>query len=345
MATSMSINADTTNFVRATLTAETFLNKSCAIYGRSGSGKSTIIKHILYLLRGYVPTTIVFSLSEKNNSAYSKAYVPRCLVHDTITEDVIQEIAVRQTRSRKIYDRANRIETLDKLFARVANDNQRRIRMEIQKTYDELASKRPIDEETENVFREKLIAFFHKVIDPVYHQLEAASSTFGEEERFALNWFQFNPRVTIVFDDCSTELQRLRNCAEALEQIFQGRHGFYTTIMAVHTEVCLAPSARSNITLAFYTDQQTAKQFAERKTNAFNREKRTEIIRYADQIRATTPPTPPFTKMFYASDQPTLVEVPIHEPFSAVSPEMREFCELLAKKNSGNMESWMKNLI
>lgn len=332
-----------TEFKHTTLTADTFINKSCAIYGRSGSGKTVIIKHILFLVRDYNPVTIVFSLSEKNNNTYSKALVPRCLVHDSVTPEAICAIAERQTHARKIYERANKISILDMLFARVANEQQRQARAEMQRIFDEIASQRPIDEETENKFNDRVISFIHGVIIPRMAELSRAD--LSEEEKFSLQWCQFNPRVTIVFDDCSTDLQKMRQCAEALELIFQGRHGFCTTIMAAHGEVCLTPTARANITASFYTDQATAKQFASRPTNALGREKRAEIMRYAEQIRATNPPVPPHTKMFYANDQPLLVEVAMHEAFSAVSAEVRAFCERVTKKDEGSMEPWMKSLV
>ena len=330
-------------FTRANLTAESFINTSCAIYGRSGSGKSKIIQHILYLLRDSNPTTVVFSMSEGRNHAYSDAMVPRILVHDRVSEEVIQEIAEKQTRKKKIYDRANNIQTLDSLFARVATEQQRLVRAEMQRAFDEVASQRPIDEITRNKFTDMLISFFHRVLDPMESRLRRVSDL-SDNERFAVEWFQFNPRITIVFDDCSTELQKLRTCGDALELIFQGRHGFCTTVIAAHAETCLAPAARSNITQSFFTDQTVANQFAMRQNNAFSRERRAEIMRYAAQIHTTTPPTPPYTKMLYANDRPMLVEVPDHQPFSAVSREVRTCCATMTKQDGG-IEPWMKALM
>lgn len=336
--------ASPSDFIKANLTAESFINTSCAIYGKSGSGKSKIIQHILYLLRDHNPTVIVFSMSEKRNNAYSTAMVPRILVHDNVSEEVIQEIAEKQTRKRKIYDRANNIATLDTLFARVATDQQRVARAEIQRAYDEVASKHSIDEVTKNKFTDMLISFFHRVLDPAEARLRRMPDL-SENERFAIEWFQFNPRITIVFDDCSTELQKLRTCGDALELIFQGRHGFCTTIIAAHGETFLAPTARSNVTKSFFTDQQVANQFAMRTTNAFSREKRAEISRYANQIHTTVPPTPPYTKMLYENDRPLLVEVPDHQPFSAVSREVRACCDRMTRQDSDKMEPWMKALM
>lgn len=333
--------ADTTaNFDIATLTSDQFVNRSCIIYGKSGSGKSHIIKHILYLLRGQIPTTIVFSLSEKNNSAYSRAMVPRCLVHDNVTEETIHYIAHRQTKARAIYEVATDLKVLDDLFRRVANDAQITIRDQMQAVYNDISAQKVIDEATETTYRTKMIAFYERAIEPHMRELRAAT-TLTEKEQFALKWFRFNPKITIVFDDCSTDLSKFKACADVLEQIFQGRHFFCTTIIALHSEAMVLPAMRGNVSLSFFTDPQIARQWAMRTSNGFPKEKRDVLTRYADRILVNQPPN---TKMMFANDRPFLIEIPAHGDFSAVSADIREYCARITKKEKSGLEPWMKQL-
>ena len=124
------------DFKNITLTVKHFKNKSCIIYGKSGSGKSHIIKHALYLLRTCNPTVIVFSSSERDNSAYSQYMIPRCFVHDTVTPELLDAIAARQTKARAIYERVNSLDTLHSLFDHIANSEQRNIRDELVHVYE-----------------------------------------------------------------------------------------------------------------------------------------------------------------------------------------------------------------
>lgn len=329
------------NFARATLNVDQFIDHSCMIYGKSGSGKSHIIKHILYLLRGHVPNVIVFSQSERNNGAYSRAMVPRCLVHDCVTEELIHGIAERQNKARSIYEHATNLNVLGRIFDRVAGDAHRAIRTQMRGVYDEISAQKIIDEATETAFRAKMVAFYGGVIAPFMEQLREAKDL-DEDERFALTWFGFNPKITIVFDDCSTDLSKFKSCADVLEQIFQGRHFFCTTIIALHSESMVLPAMRGNVSLSFFTDPQIARQWATRTTNGFPKPKRDVLTRFADQILVNETPN---TKMLFAGDQPFLIEVPAHGAFSAVSQEVRDYCALIAKKEKDGIEPWMRQLI
>jgi hypothetical protein len=335
---------DNTTLDRMTLTsAEKFINKSCIIYGRSGSGKSHIIKHILYLLRDHVPNVIVFSQSERNNSAYSESMVPRGWVHDCVTEEMIHAIAQRQGKARRIFESATNLTVLDQLFERIATDRQRAARGELRRIFDEIAARAvTIDEATRTTFQTNMVKFYKSALTPMMSRLMGADDL-NEEERFALKWFGFNPRITIVFDDCSTDLSKFKSCADVLEQIFQGRHFFCTTIIALHSESMVLPAMRGNVSMSFFTDPQMARQWATRTNNGFPKAKREVLMRYADQILVSQAPN---TKMLFAGDRPYLIEVPGHGAFSAVSAAVREYGEKIAiRREPGGIEPWMKTLM
>lgn len=315
-----------------------FLNKSCIIYGRSGSGKSHIIKHILYLLRAHVPTTIAFSMSEKNNSNYSRAMIPRCLVLDNVTREAVHSIAQRQNRARLIYERAHNTDILRDLFVRVATQKQQDQADQLRATYDEIATKYTISDALDAQYKTSLCNLYGSVID----RAQFDEADLSDDELFAIKWHNFNPNITVVFDDCSTDLAKLKGCADVLEQIFQGRHYFCTSIIALHNESMVLPAMRSNVGLSLFTDQQTARQWAMRPTNGFQKSKRDILVQYADRVCVT----PPHTKMVYRDDAPYLVSIPTHTDFSAVSQSVRDFCASVARNDqrSATTESWMREL-
>jgi hypothetical protein len=159
--------------------------------------------------------------------------------------------------------------------------------------------------------------------------------------------FDFKPRIIIIFDDCSTDIFELKNCAEILEQIFRGRHLFCTVLMAVHGLSILSPVMRVGVGNSIFTDPQTARQFAENKSNALNKQKREKMIQYANKICAREPP---FTKLLYRNDEFYLVHFPTHESFLAVSEHVWAFGEKITlkdscEKNGETLQPWMKQLV
>ena len=265
--------------------------------------------------------------------------VPRCLVHDCVTEEVIRAIADRQNRARSIYKQATNLNVLGRLFDRVANDQQNTIRAEMLRVYDEIGAKTVVDEITEEKFRTRMVSFYGKVLIPEMSHLNTCQDL-DDEEKFALKWFGFNPKITIVFDDCSTDLSKLKTCADILEQIFQGRHYLCTTIIALHGESVVSPLMRTNASISFFTDPQMARTWVTRANNGFPKDKREVLTRYADQILVE----PPHTKMVYMNDQPFLIEVPSHGSFCAVSSITNEFCLRITKKMPDGLEPWMRKL-
>lgn len=330
-------------FRRTILTAEHFLCQSCAIYGASGGGKTTIIKHILYLIRSYVTCAIVFSRSEKDNGNYSRYLVPRILVHDVVTEDVLKRIESRQTKAKQVYDTVNNVEVLQHLFARCASPPQRAMFEKIVRTFEDFKRQRPegADEETERVYNEKRVAFLRAAIQPRLAMLESAQDL-DDREKFSLRLFQFNPRIVIVFDDCSNDIKRLKNCDTALDLIFRGRHSMCTTILAIHSEAFALPPMRANINRSIFTDPQTARIFADRESNGFPKEKRDEIVKYANRILKCAAP---YTKMLFDADLPSLITVEPHGPFSVVSDAVRKWADASSSRSSTELAPWMKQLI
>ena len=48
-----------------------YLNKTTIVYGRTNSGKSTIIEEIMYLCKDYIPTVFVIAPTNSSNNAYT----------------------------------------------------------------------------------------------------------------------------------------------------------------------------------------------------------------------------------------------------------------------------------
>ena len=69
---------------------------TCVFIGKRGTGKSTLVKDILYHLRK-IPAGVVISATEDGNAYYSN-FVPDILIHSEYKPEVIQQVINRQKK-------------------------------------------------------------------------------------------------------------------------------------------------------------------------------------------------------------------------------------------------------
>ena len=100
-----------------------FLGRSIMLFGSSNSGKSTIIKDLLYTLNPYIPNILVCCPTNKLNQSYT-GIVPNQFIHDDVDEAVISKMLKRQTQVVKIYNSANDIEIVETIYAKIDKPNQ-----------------------------------------------------------------------------------------------------------------------------------------------------------------------------------------------------------------------------
>ena len=72
-----------------------FLNKSIILYGSSGSGKSMIMRDILYILKDHIPNILVIAPTNHLNGSFD-GIIPPQLIFPDVTEELIQNIFKRQ---------------------------------------------------------------------------------------------------------------------------------------------------------------------------------------------------------------------------------------------------------
>jgi energy-coupling factor transporter ATP-binding protein EcfA2 len=70
------------------------------IIGKPGSGKSVLIKHLLYAKKHLLPVGLVISGSEDTNKFYSRIF-PDNFIHEKYNKEVIEDFIQRQKLSKK----------------------------------------------------------------------------------------------------------------------------------------------------------------------------------------------------------------------------------------------------
>ena len=86
---------DGTEILPVTNYIDLFLNKSTILYGTAGSGKSVLIKDIIYRLKDHIPNIIVFDKTNKLNQTYSN-YLPNTIIFESLTEKLFLNIYRKQ---------------------------------------------------------------------------------------------------------------------------------------------------------------------------------------------------------------------------------------------------------
>lgn len=116
-----------------TIDSDTFIDKSTALYGPSGTGKSVFVKHIINCLCADIEQAIVVNPTESSNKCYTGTIAPQ-FIHATIGlgRPPVKETAAaikawgisfftniidRQKALVEVYMRVNNLENLQKVFS------------------------------------------------------------------------------------------------------------------------------------------------------------------------------------------------------------------------------------
>lgn len=277
---------------RFTRSKNNLINKSIILYGPSGSGKSTIIRDFMHEVRKAFPLVMGFVPTNAEKHDYD-AMIPRPFVHEEFGLKEIKEVYTRQKTMTEIYNNANNIKTLNKLFERVANrraqmflDKMKHLRDKALRESDQgtLSEKSQRRTEIEDIFKERLARFYKQIINPNAKRLERMD--LDQEEKFAIKYRHLNPRILIVFDDAFIEVMKLikegrRKDDEVIKNFFfKGRWANITHWYGFQDDNRLDSDIRKNAFVNVFTDKQVALSYFNRPANSFSalERKRAEAI-------------------------------------------------------------------
>ncbi len=241
-----------------------YLNKTTVLYGSTNSGKTTIIKDIISMLRDEVSITIVFSPTEYITDEY-KNTVPDAVVHKEVDIKLLENIwSAQSTRSRK-YHIANNMHTLRALFDKIATDDERKMAEEITHMNNNERGK-------------KISDLFKKTIRSKKNELQ--NHDLEHNEIIAVKYLDFNPRMAIVFDDVQPQ------CKEDIirQMFFSGRSNYMTRIFALQDDRGIHPTFRSHANVNIFTDAYTASIYFSITSNRYKALERKKILKIIKKV-------------------------------------------------------------
>jgi hypothetical protein len=261
-----------------------YLNKTTIVYGRTNSGKSTVIEEIMYLCKEHIPTVFVIAPTNSSNNAYTDK-IPDQFIRKELDVEWLDKLLARQKNSAGAYINANKIEILQSLFKKVSDTTSQSLEQSIiNKAHISLSyiseavmdfpqkkkQKNQILEHKNNMLRSlyKNTIRFNKV------KLEN-NSNLHKTEKAALSFLDFNPNIMLILDDCASKFKKLYKKSSAIKEIFyEGRHYFFTTIISTQDDKEVDSELRKNTTVSVFTTSQSATSNFERASNGYPKHER-----------------------------------------------------------------------
>jgi hypothetical protein len=300
---------------------------------------------MLYALRPFVDQIIVFAPTDRQNHTYDRGVVPLPFIHYTITPKLLTDIWSRQDALVAVYTQSNNVSVLKGLYGKIPQRSRQQadaviaeIGVKFKTIEDELRGKGLDADQFKSKLAEmredcdKLLLEIYKTSITRETQV-LARMNLTQQEQYSLKYHALNPRLVIVFDDCTDLIKKYR-AHEVMQKIFyQGRHSKITAILAVHTDKALDSELKKNAAVSIFTEMPCASAYITRPSTSLDREAQQRALA-ACKI-AFGDPTRPHQKLAYVRHERKYYKFVAQkrENFSFCSAIVKSFCRAIAVEN------------
>lgn len=310
-----------------------FLDKSTILYGETGTGKSFVIVDILYHLKPHCDQIIVICPTDRQNHTYDRGLVPLPCIHYTITPKLLDDIWERQSALGAVYSRANNPDILASLFNKCNSNEAKIIINNINKKLsdykDEINGDESCTDKSTKITNmegecNKLILLIYKHhINENRDKLLLCQLT--PDEKFSLKYHNLNPRMVLIFDDCTDLLFKYKRHPVIQKLFYQGRWSYITTILACHTDKALDAELKKNAFVSIFTEEPCARAYFERKSTDLDKEGRSRAI---DACKSAFTPLARHQKLIFLREEKKFYRFTstARNNFEFGSPIIREYC-------------------
>lgn len=268
-----------------------FLNRLTMLYGPSGSGKSSLLMHILNTLKEDIPNVIVACESSNTNDDY-KGVIPDQCIHTDVTKKLIQQIFQRQKNIIAMYDLVRDINHIKPIYNLVPDVTTDKKLKELKYIYDtgvrdckqkydqsELLNKL---EDLEAKYNSKCIKFMRDAIKKKLNRLSSLPLT--DVQRSMILHFNINPNLLFIIDDCAASIKEWKDLEETKKLFFQGRHYCITTLITFQNESIIPPFLRTNAHISIFTTEEITNTFYNKASSGATKDFVKKINRIASVI-------------------------------------------------------------
>lgn len=327
---------------------DSFLNRSTIIYGGSACGKTSIIKDILYNLKGEVTAAVVICPTEPMNGTYTDghpAIIPKQFLHTEYRDSLVTSIFKFQEERIKQFKKINSIKTLETIYKNYPSETiditiermQQLIAKElcaIQKMPpgEQYAAKSAMEEKYNDTklmiykthiktFKEKFLNYCKNSDDLVY----------------IIKNIDFNPNMVFIIDDGSSIMDAVKNNDLITKLATENRHFRTTFILAVHASKVVAPLLRTNAHNSIFTDKKTAGGYIEANKSQYTLKDRKafqEKVQFITMNNESHLPTHMKNrKLFFSNVEQKyyIYKAELREPYALLPDNLIKFAESIKK--------------
>lgn len=330
-----------------------YLNRSIVLYGASASGKSMIMRDILYTLKDYIPNVCVICPTNNLNKSYD-GIIPNQLIYNDVTEDLIKRIFNRQKIAVKMYNMTNDIERLKIIYSKLTRQSNSKlasimhIYLKIKDTLSKndsmhISEKKFKLQELEEEHNKTLLAFYKKSILKNKSIIDKHNNL-DENEIRIINYININPNLLLILDDAAVSANVWSKYQEVKELFFNGRHHKITFMISFQDDKLLESSLRKNAFINIFTTEITCNSFFERTANNFTKAVKTKMAQISktvfndDKLKNKN-----YKKLVYIKDRNPTTYYTIanyYDNFNFGSSHLYEFCNVVKKPNDNEAEDY-----
>ena len=335
------------------LTKNLVNRKLIIIIGKPGSGKTVLMRHLLYLLKDEVYTAVLFDGSPySGDSKTFSDIIPPALTFQSIADPDLprvqsksptylspilarQEVLVKKYAKYLLSDypcivaRKLDEDKLDQLSKQLFKVEQKfKYRFDkLQDHGEDKSVKKLLTEEKERFITSLYQQFIINNMDSLRNNPDLTKG-----ELNCLNCIKIKPGIAILMDDCAGEFESLKQNGSFNNLFIRHRHNMMTPIIALQTATYITPRIRSMAGVIFMTTGSSIKDYIRSRQSIIEPEISQELQQKADAI------TDGYQVFMVLPDDPTdqhyyYTIADDHEEFQVGLPEIRDLCNVLTRED------------
>lgn len=270
-----------------------FLNRLTILFGPSGSGKSSLIMHIINSIRKDVPVGIVCCPTNSTSGDYDNIF-PAEYIHDDINANLMRNIFNRQTDVLAMYNLTRNAEKLRPMFNLIADNYSigqiarlDKILHEAIEAIKNNCEQDEIETRIQDMIKKhegKTVKIMRAAI--LKNKKALSRMELSSLECSILNNMELNPNMLLIIDDCAASIKSWRDLEETKQLFFQGRHFKVTTILTMQNEAIIPPPLRTNAHISIFTNQMITNTYFQKASSGVSPDERKRISKIASIIFA-----------------------------------------------------------
>lgn len=311
---------------------KTFLDRTSIYLGASGTGKSTVMVNVMYHLRDHVDQVIVISPTDRQNHTYDRGLVPFPCIHYTITDTLLTNIWERQEALVAVMTQANNPKILQTLFDKIPSSDKFKTAVgEIKQKLTNFKMEMGNSDASKIAEMEsecnKLIMMMIKQ-SIVKNESSLKQMKLTDQEKFTIKYATLNPRLLLIFDDCTDQLKRMKSHPVIQKIFYQGRWNFITCLIACHTDKALDPELKKSAFVTMFTDVPSANAYFSRGSNDLTKEDQRKA---RSALLAAFTPTEKFQKLAWVREEGAFKKfiAERHDNFQFGSQHVWNYCDTI----------------